>query len=340
MGGLLGFTGDRLAHVISMYPLWEEVGEKWDYSRATGATFSEEKKWGIIEEDVATHHVSDANKVIVQWFKKIRRAEEKSEKGAMLQMFLYYHILKISRHFTTALGKFIIAANKRPHSDQFRIRVDGLSKRVLPKMIAAVQQAENLGGDDMKFFMGEMNDALKEGAGNFVDNWRTRAKRKKIGSRVVLMLERRAFRSDVTTEYQDMKMLERHAKELEPIDSQLQGNPKEETLKRMLNRFETILNASEKELIEMFKAAHIILRRWLFDVAVILSDEKLMEALGPKWIQRHFMQGSLSQRITDVRGIEIKLSGKLHGLANALNVHIKEMDALEGDFKRDLAEAA
>lgn len=340
MGKLLGFTGDRLAHVISRYPLWEEVGEKWDYSRATGATFSEEKIWNVVETDVETHHVSHANKLIVRWLKRLKRSEQKSEKGMMLQMFLYYHMLKISRHFASALGKFIVHANKRPSNDDFRIKVDVVSKSVVPKSIAAVQQAKNWSGSDMKFFMAEMNEAVGGGTSKFLDNWRERAKKKKISSRVQLMLERRGFRGDVNVEYQDMNTLKSQAKELEEIDSQISSNPNAKSLNRILSRFESIMSTSGNEIIEMFKAAHILLRRWLFEVGIILSDEEVMRALGPEWIQINYMPGDLNKKVTDVKEQARELSGKLHTAANALNVHIKEMDALEGDFRRDFAEAA
>ncbi len=340
MGKLLGFTGDRLAHVISRYPLWEEVGEKWDYSRATGATFSEEKIWNVVKTDVDTHHVSHANRQIIRWLKRLKRSEQKSEKGIMLQMFLYYHILKISRHFASALGKFIVHANKRPSNDDFRIKVDAISKSAVPKSIAAVQQAKKWGGNDMKFFMSEMNEAVGGGAAKFLDNWRERAKKKNITSRVQLMLERRGFRGDVNVEYQDMNMLKSQAKELEEIDSQISSNPNAKSLNKILSRFESIMSTSGNEIIEMFKAAHILLRRWLFEVGIILSDEGIMRVLGPEWIRIHYMQGSLNQKITDVKEQARELSSKLHGLTNALNVHIKEMDALEDDFKRVYAEAA
>lgn len=340
MGGLLGFTGERLKHVISRYPLLLKVGEKWDYSRATGNILSEEKKLKKIEEDVETHHVTHAQALIVKWLKNLKNAEEKFEKGEMDQMFLYYHILKITHHFASALGKFIAEANKRPHNDQFRMRVDDSSRKIIPKLIAATQQAENFGGDDMRFHMAEMNDVLKRGAAKFVDIWRTKYKTKQIGSRVVLMLRRRAFRAGVNTEYKDMNILKNLAKELELIDEQLSNNPKDKTLIEILNKFDSILIKSEIDIPQMFKSAHILLRRWLFEVGIILSDGKVMEALGPEWIQINYMPSTLNKDIGSLEKLEKELSGKLHDNTNALNVHLKEMKSIENELRRDLALAA
>ena len=339
--GLLGFTGERLKHVISRYPLLLEVGEKWDYSRATGSTYSAGKKWHRVEEDVSAHRVSESLALIAGWFKREKKAAGKTEKGEMDQMFLYYHILKITHHFVTALGRFLEEANKKPKTDIFRARVDKISIRIIPNLRVQIEQAEKLGGEDQKFFMAEMNDALEKGPGRFVDSWRTAFKKKKIGSRVELILERRAFRSGVNREYGNMKFLEQLAKQLEAITSQLKPDAKAETLQRMLNQFERILNASENAIVEMFGAAHIVLKRWLIEMAIILSDEKMIEVLGPKWIQiRYEPRTPINQKIMEVRELEESISKKLHDAANALNVHLKEMRAIETDLKRDLAKAA
>ena len=339
--GVFGFTGERLTHVISRYPLLLKVGEKWDYSRATGRTYSAEQKWHKAEKDVAAHRVSPSLKMIAKWFKGEKKAAEKTEKGEMDQMFLYYHLLKITRHFVTALGRFLGEANKKPKSDLFRARVDKVSIRVIPKLKAEMEQAENLGSKDQKFFMAEMNDALEEGTGKFVDSWRTAFKDKKIGSRLKLILERRAFRSGVNREYGDMKLIEHLAKQLEVITSQLKPGAKAETLKEMLNQFEQILNTSEKALVDMFGAAHIVLKRWLIEMAIILSDEKMIEVLGPKWVQEHNEPGTpIKERIMSVRELEASISKKLHDAANALNVHLKEMEEIAADLDRDLAAAA
>jgi len=339
--GFLGFTGERIKHVISRYPLLIETGEKWDYSRTTGNVYAAEKRWKTIEEEVASHHVSNSLRVMGRWFKNEKRAAEKSEKGEMDQMFLYYHILRITHHFVTALRRFLEEANKRPKSDQFRVRVDQMTLRVVPKLIDEMKQAENWGGQDQKFFMAEMNDALAKGPGRFIDNWRTAFKKKRIGSRVVLIFERRAFRGGVNREYGDMKALEHLAKELEAITSQVQKGAKDETLQRMLNRFESLLNNSEKILVDMFGAAHIIIKRWLIEMAILLSDEKMIEVLGPKWVQIHYEPATpINQKIMQVHELEKSISHKLHDVANALNVHMKEMHDIERGLREDLAAAA
>ncbi len=339
--GLFGFTGERLKHIISRYPLLLKVGEKWDYSRATGRTYSAEKKWDRIEGDVNAHKVSESLALITKWFKKEKKAAENAKKGEMDQMFLYYHILKITHHFVTALGRFLEEANKKGSTDIFKARVNQMSRKIIPKLKAELKQTENFGGEDERFFMAEMNDALEEGPGKFVDSWRTKFKRKNIGSRFELILERRAFRSGVNQEYGDMKLLEKLAKQLEGITSQLKPNAKAETLQRMLNQFERILNTSEKAIVEMFGAAHIVLKRWLIEMAIILSDEKNIEVLGPRWVQMHYEPGTpINQKIMDVRELEKKISQNLHDVANALNVHIKEMKGIETGLDRDLAAAA
>ena len=81
---------------------------------------------------------------------------------------------------------------------------------------------------------------------------------------------------------------------------------------------------------EMFKAAHLIMKRDLILMIMVLTDIDVMEKLGTKWVQIHFMpERPVKQEILSLRVLEKKLSEKAHTLANGLGVVLKGEKAVE-----------
>lgn len=343
----LGIKGEQWRHYfLSSSPFFLRIAEFINAGGAVKHPRKAEVHEKKEEEDVKLHYVTRALKEEVEFIKEEGKAEKSEEKLGLEEIFVLFHIVKAVAHFISAMDKFLDATLKS--TDRiFKQRVKNMALTIMPKLIKAIKEAEEEGSEDMKFIYGIINDAAEKGTGEFVANLRTALKEKEVKNRIEQILERRELRKNIRLEYKYEVDVERLAKELEYVDVQLLKDEKvsnekvkEETYRRALNRFQKALTSAEGEIAQMFRAAHLVLKRDIILMAVVLGDERAMKQLGTKWIRTHLMPNDpIIIDNTKITTLERKLGEKAHTLANGLNVILKKIKDLESKVERTLNEA-
>lgn len=334
--GILGIYGLKWRRIASSFKGFLALEERSEGRRAYYYTHAEKKELGKIQSLVAKHKVTPALRGIDKWIHDVSKAIDKEVKLGMSQIFQYFHILKITKHFVDMLGRFIDHANTRPKGDSFRERVDKLAQNILQKMIAAVEQAEAWGGEDVRTIMAIINDSKEKKPALFMADIRKAFKYEEN----ISILGRIPLRMDIRAELRDEKSLEALSHKLEALDKRLQAGNKQ-NYNQMLGEFERVVFKGSHDLFEMFKAAHLIMKRDLLLIIMVLADERVIGQLGTKWVQIHFMPDvPVHQRLMKIEEINKKLSEKAHTLANGLGVIVKGERSVEQELKRELDRAA
>jgi len=343
----LGITGKRYRqYFLSSSPFFIRIAEFIHAGGAVKHTRRGEVDKREEEKDIELHLVSRGINKENQFIKEEGKAGKAEEKLGIEEIFMYFHIIKAVAHFISALDKFL-DATLRSRNDIFKRRVRDMALAILPKLIKGIKEAESGMSKDMRFFYGIINDAAEKGTGEFVANLKTAFKEKAVKNRVEQMLERRDLRRNIRLQYKFKVDVERLAKELELVDLELlkdedvtKGKVKEETYNRALNRFQKVLPTEEQEIVQMFRAAHLVLLRDIILMAVVLGDERAMKVLGTKSVRKHFMPND--PVITDnakITKLELELGKKAHGIANGLNVIMKKTKDLEPRIEMELDKA-
>lgn len=326
--GIFGIYGEKWKRFASYFKGFLALEERSEGRRAYYYMHAEKKELRKVQSLVSEHKVSQALKGIKKWHLEIAKAIDKEVKLGMSQIFQYFHILKITNHFVDILGKFVSHARSR--GDIFKGRLDAVSQEMTRKMTAAVEQAEAWGGEDMRRLMAVINAAVGKGPAKFLDAIRMAFKNEQNLS----MLGRISLRMDIKKEVLNEKKLDALSKELERLDRRLGANKKGENYDNMLGEFEKILFEGEHDIEEMFKAAHLIMKRDLMLMVMVLVDKEIMERLGSKWIQVHFMpEKPIHEEELSLEELGKKISDKAHTLANGLGVILKGERTIEQKLK-------
>ena len=326
--GIFGIYGERWKRFASYFKGFLALEERSEGRRAYYEMIAEKKGLRNIQSLVAEHKVSKAMNRIGRWHHHIAKAVDKEVKLGMSQVFQYFHILKITNHFVDILGKFVSHARLR--GDIFKGRLDAVAQEMTRKMAAAVEQAEAWGGEDMRRLMAIINAAVGKGPAKFLDAIRMAFKNEQNLS----MLGRISLRMDIKKEVLNEKRLDALSKELEKLDRRLEANKKGENYDKMLGEFERILFEGEHDIEGMFKAAHLIMKRDLLLMIMVLVDIEIMKKLGAKWVQIHFMpENPIHKEELSLEELDKKISDKAHTLANGLGVILKGERAIEQKLK-------
>lgn len=337
MFDIFGIYGQRWQRIASRFPRILSLEQRSEGRRLYSYVHREKKILVKIQEEVIAHRVTKALQEIHKWEGYIRKGTKKGVKLAESQVFQYFHILKATKHFTSALDKFAEHVNRRPKGNTFRARADVLIREAATKMYRAIQAAENEGGRDMKTLMAYMNEELDKKPGDFIANVVTAMKR----SGDISILSKLSLRIDIKKELRDLKSLEKLAKELEALDRKLEKNSSKEDYNQALGKFEALVFMGEHNFEEMFRVAHLVMKRDLLLLIMVASDERIMHQLGLDWVHKHFLPESPFQK-TDIEINELnkKLSEKAHTIANGLNVIVKGMDKIRKELELEIAKSS
>ncbi len=334
--GVFGIFGEKWKRLASSFKGFLALEERVEGRRAYYYMHAEKKDLQKIQSNVSEHKVTKALKGIDKWIHEVAKAIEYEIKLGMGQIFQYFHILKITKHFKDVLEKFIEHANTRQKNDTFRLRVDKLAQHILGKMVAAIEQAEKWGGEDVRTIMAIINDSREKKPALFIADIRKVFKNEANISR----LGRIPLRLDIKEELRDERKLKAISKKLEALDKRLQSGGKQ-NYDQVLGEFERILFKGSHDTFEMFKAAHLIMKRDLLLMIMVLADERIMEQLGTKYVQVHFMpEVPIHQRIMKIDELNKKLSEKAHTLANGMGVIVKGERSVENELRVLLQKAA
>lgn len=331
--GIFGIWGEYWKTLTARYPGLNSIAERFLGRRAYTYMHTEEKDLKKIEDYVEEHRVTSALRVFTQWIRAIKTAQEKEIKLAERQIFQDFNIAKATNHFIRIFEKFIEEARQKGSGD-FQQRVKKIVFSLLPRMKLALKEAEEWGGQDYRTLLALMIRAKRKG-GNLITNLRTAIKNKQVVSR----LGKWPLRMDIRAEVKDINQLESLSKQLESIDEDLEsgkGNKVE-----MLTKFEKILADADQDIIEMFKASHLIMKRDLLLIILLLDDEEIMQQFGKRWVQQHFMpEHPVEEKELNIEELKNKLAEKAHVIANGLGVFIKEEKLLEKELDTILAKVA
>ena len=315
---VLGIHGERWKRIASFSP-WLLGLEERSEGRSLYAHVHQEKKLLIqIQDDVAKHEVTKALRKLHKWDKEAGKGEEKGEQLAMSQTFQYFHVVRITKHFVDILGKFMKDAEKGK-GDEYIQRVKEIARDMTKKMITAMKQAEAWGGEDVRTIMAIINDSRNKRPAEFIAAIRQWSKNEKN----VSVLGRIPLRMDVKEEIRDESYLKRLAKELESLDEEVsRGKIKSN---RLLDKFGKIIYEGGHDLAEMFKAAHLVMKRDLLLIIMIIIDVRMIKELGAEWVQEHFMpEEPVTKEEINIKKMSKKLSEKAQILANGLGVIVKK----------------
>ena len=325
--GIFGIYGERWKRLASYFKGFLALEERVEGRRAYYYMLAEQKDKTKIQSLVAEHKVTKATHKYSAWHHKISKAVDNEIKLGMSQIFQYFHILKITNHMVEVLEKFLSHSKQR--GDVFKGRLDAVAQHMTQKMAAAVKQAEAWGGEDMRTAMAVINKAAEKSQANFLTNIRMAFKEENL-STLSSLAGRTALRINIRKELADEKRLDALSKQLERLDKKLQTDRSGKNYDRMLGEFERILFEEEHDIEEMFKAAHLIMKRDLILMIMVLVDINVMEQLGNKWVQVHFMpEKPIEKEEMSLKQLEKKISEKAHGLANGLGVIIKGEKTIE-----------
>lgn len=334
--GIFGIYGEKWKRFASYFPRFLALEERIEGRRAYYYLHEEEELLRKIQSNVAEHKVTKALKGIKRWRLMVAKSIEKQTQLGMGQIFQYFHILKITKRLIDALGKFIRHANTRPKGDTFRTRVDAVAEQMLKNMIAAIKEAEKWGGEDVRAMMAIINESRDKRPAEFIASVRTALKKQGVISR----LGRIPLRIDIRKELSDERHLLALSIKLEAIEKELESGKKID-YDNMLGKFERILFEGRFYIADMFKAAHLIMKRDLILIMMVLSDERIMKMLGRKWVQVHFMpEMPIGTELMEINKLEKKLSEKAHTLANGMGVILKGERAIEQELIAELQQAA
>lgn len=333
---MFGIYGERWKSIASRMPRILALEQRSEGRKLYAYVRREKQTLVNIQEDVVQHRVTAALKKINKWKGDVKKAGEKGMQLGMNQVFQYFHILKISKHFTDALDKFVSHANTRPKGDEFRGRVDALTQGFAGKVHKAIMEAEKWGGSDMRTLMAYMNEELNKKPGNFIASVVTALKRdKKLST-----LGKIPLRINIKREVGDLTKLAALSKMLESLDKRLESSRSKELYDQILGEFERVLFEGEHDIEEMFRVAHLVMKRDLLLLVMVASDEGVMHELDLKWVQQHFLPEEPIRRTeVDIDKLNKKLSEKAHTLANGLNVIVKGMDNLKEKMEIEMAKA-
>lgn len=325
--GIFGIYGERWKRFASYFKGFLALEERVEGRRAYYYMLAEQKDKAKIQSLVAEHKVTKGMSKYHKWHHDIAKAVDYEIKLGMSQIFQYFHILKIANHMVEVLEKFL--SHSRARGDVFKGRLDAVAQHMTHKMVAAVKQAEAWGGEDMKTAMAIINKAAEKSQANFLTNIRMAFKEENL-STLSTLASRTALRMNIRKELYDEKRLDALSKQLESLDRTLQTDRNEKNYDRMLGEFERILFEGEHDIEEMFKAAHLIMKRDLILMIMVLVDINVMEQLGAKWIQIHFMpEKPIEEGEMSLKKLEKKISEKVHTLANGLGVILKGERTIE-----------
>ncbi len=332
--GIFGIYGEKWQRIASSFPRVLSMEQRSEGRRLYAYVHREKQVLIKIQEDVVQHKVTRALNEINKWEHDVEKATKKGLQLGMGQVFQYFHILKATKHFTDALDKFVSHANTRPKGDVFRARVDAFVQGAAGKMHRAIQNAEQWGGSDMKTLMAYMNEELNKKPANFIANVVTAMKR----NNKLSTLGKIPLRIDIRKEVSDLKYLERLAKQLEALDKKLGSTNDRKVYDNILGEFESLLGMSEHIVEEMFRVAHLVVKRDLLLLIMVASDERIMQQLGLRWVQQHFLPEQPLRTVTvKLENLNKKLSEKAHTLANGLNVIVKNMDRIKKDLEIEIS---
>src|SRR3989338_4245160 len=325
---IFGIYSEKWKRFASYFKGFLGLEERLEGRKAYYYMHAEKKELRKIQSLVSEHKVSQALKGIKKWHLQIAKAVDKEVKLGMSQVFQYFHVIKITNHFVEVLGKFVSHARSR--GDVFKGRVDAVAQEMTHIMTAAIIKAEKWGGDDLKRLMAIINEALNKGQAKFLDELRLAFKEENNLS----LLGKFALRMDIKIEVANERKLEALSVQLERLDKSLEGNRKGENYDKMLGEFEKILLEGEHDLEKMFKAAHLIMKRDLILMIMVLADKEIMERLGSKWIQVHFMpEKPIHEEEMSLEELGKKISEKAHTLANGFGVILKGEKGIEQKLK-------
>lgn len=332
MGWLFGIYGDYWKTITARYPWLNSVAERYLGRRSYTYMHIEETELKRIEEYVEEHRVTSGLHHFTIWMRAIKNAQEKQAHLAERQIFQDFHIAKATHHFTGVLEKFVEMAHTK--GGEFQQNVRGLVLSIVPHIKKEMKEAEEWGGIDSRTLMAIMIRAKRKG-GNLVTNLRTALKSRGVISR----LGRFAFSGDIRAELKDEQLLESLANRLELLESNLESG--RENHEKLFKDFQTILYTADKDLIEMYKHSHLVMKRDLFLMIMLIEDEQIMEQFGAEWVQKHFMpEHPIDEGILKIEELKQRLADKAHKIANGLGVFIKKEKTLERDLDRILAKAA
>ncbi len=325
---MFGVYGERWKRFASYFKGFLGFEERVEGRRAYYYMHAEKKELRKIQSLVAEHKVSPAIRGIKKWHHDIAKAVDNEVKLGMSQIFQYFHVLKITNHFVEALDKFV--SHSKSRGDAFKGRVDAVAREITHRMTDAIIEAEKWGGDDLKRLMAIINEALKKGQAKFLDELRLAFKEENNLS----LLGRFALKMDVRIEVANERNLEALSVQLEHLDKRLENNKKGENYDKMLGEFEKILFEGEHDIEKMFKAAHLIMKRDLILMVMVLADKEIMERLGSKWVQIHFMpEKPIEEEEISLEEMGKKISEKAHTLANGFGVILKGEKGIEQKLK-------
>ncbi|MBI2652656.1 hypothetical protein HYX00_04285 [Candidatus Woesearchaeota archaeon] len=332
-GGIFGIWGEKYERIFSFSPTilaFEEVREERRTFRYLG---KEEEEIEQIQEDVKEHRVTAALRLFHTWINHMRKAFENAIRTGFSQIFQEFHILKITRHYGEAIQKII--NHCKTNGPDFIRRVGVLLLKYLPKHIQDINESERLHGEDTRTLMAIMNKA-KERGGKSAAKAIIALRRAFKGS--ISKLARIAMKREIKIELRNEKNLEHLAKRLEAVSNKLDSKQKGDH-ESALKELEQILAEGEHDMSEMFRDAHLIMKRDLLMIMVLLQDDDIIEQFGKENVQRQFLPESpISEGILSLNKLKEKLFEKAHTMANGLGVVVKNLEAIKRAFEVDLQE--
>ena len=328
---LFGIWGEKVERLFSFSPTilaFEGIREGRKTDRYLHI---EEQQLGQIQEYVKEHRVSLALKTFTKWMSNMKKAIENAVKGGFTQIFQEFHILKITKHFGESLQKLVV--HSRNYGGEFRGRLKRIILTYLPKMIADIEESEKLHGEDTRTYMAIMNKAKSKGVAKAVIALRRAFKTS------MSKLGRIAMRRDIKIELRDEKSLKRLADRLESLSAKLDSEKKQEH-EKALQEFEQIMAQGEHDMSEMFRDGHLVMKRDLQYILVLLQDDDIIELYGPEWVQTHFMpEKPINEGLMSMNKLKQSLFEKAHTMANGLGVVTKNLDRIKQEFEVELREA-
>ena len=335
--GMFGITGEKLRHIRSYSPFLNRWFMSFEGGRAMKDSFMAEREQEIMETQIEAHTVTKGMKTAEKFANRIIKSIHYLEKEALSQIFQYFHINKSVEHFLSILAKLEEHA-VTVQDTETRKKVKAICQVYLTKVVKALKEVLAWEDDDYRFILNVINEAATKKQADFVKNWRVLFKKRSLDSRMAMMLQRREFRVNIKEEYNDINKLKRLSSRLEALDNAL-GSKKD--VRKNVAKFEQLMAEFEKDVFDMYKSAHTVMRRDLILITLVISDIQIMNELGEDWIQKHFVpEVPVRKMQLSMKKLEQKLGEKAHTIALGLNVVRKEIAAREQDAERYLAKAA
>jgi len=333
MASFLGIWGEYFGTLTASMPWLNHVAEKYLARKAYEETQIEEEDLKKIEEYIEKHKTSSALKVFTQWTRAIKKAEDYEITLGARQVFQDFHILKATNHFVRVLEQFVVIANRI--GGGFRMKVRKVVWNIVPHLRQEIEQAEKWGGEDTKSLMSIMNEAKKR-KGNITNNLKNLLKKR----RTIPHLEEFPLSMNLKQELNDLNLLENLSLDLEQLDKKLVSDlvsGKESDYNIMLTDFQDILKKAEKDIIEMYKAAHLVMKRDLIMIIMMLDDEKIIQHFDQEWVEKHYMpEKPMDEGLWTITTLREKLANKARIMANGLGVITKKEKEIEKELEMAL----